>query len=43
MVKTKSEYNESYAKFTEEEMLKKKLIYAQRALERIQKLINNAA
>ena len=43
MVKTKSEFDESNAKLTEEDMLKKKLLYAQRALERIQKQLNGAA
>ena len=43
MVKTKSEFDESNVKLTEEEMLKKKLLYAQRALERIQKQLNRAA
>jgi len=43
MVKTKSEFDESNAKLNEEEMLKKKLINAQRALERIQKQLNMVA
>jgi len=43
MVKTKVEFDESQAKSTEEEILKKKLLYAQRALERIQKQLNIAA
>ena len=43
MVKTKSEYNESYNQFNEEEILKKKLMATQLALERIQKRIEKAA
>jgi transposase len=43
MVKTKSEFDESKAKQTEEDILKKKLIYAQKALERIQKQLDKAA
>ena len=42
-VKTKTEYNDSYDKITEEEILKKKLIIAQRALERIQLQLMNTA
>jgi transposase len=43
MVKTKQEFDESYAKQTEQDMLKKKLFSAQRALDRIQKQLNIAA
>jgi hypothetical protein len=43
MVKTKQEFNESHAKQTEEDMLKKKLVPAQRALDRIQKQLFKAA
>lgn len=43
MVKTKSEFDESHAKLTEEEMLKKKLLSAQRALDKIRKQLNMAA
>ena len=43
LVKTKTEYNDSYNKITEEEILKKKLIFAQRALERIQKQLKKTA
>jgi hypothetical protein len=43
MVKTKREFDESHAKLTEENMLKKKLLAAQRALDRIQKQLNSAA
>ena len=43
LVKTKTEYNDSYDKLTEEEILKKKLITAQRALERIQLQLKNTA
>jgi hypothetical protein len=43
MVKTKQEFDESHAKLTEEDMLKKRLSAAQRALDKIQKQINKAA
>jgi hypothetical protein len=43
MIKTKQEFDESHAKQPEEEMLKKKLLSAQRALDRIQKQLNSAA
>ena len=43
IVKTKTEYDDSFDKITEEDILKKKLINAQRALERIQKQIKKAA
>ena len=43
MVKSKSEFNQYHNQFNEEEMLKKKLMYAQRALERIQKRLDGAA
>ena len=43
LVKTKTEYNDSYNKITEEEILKKKLIIAQRALERIQNQLMKTA
>jgi hypothetical protein len=43
MVKTKQEFDESHAKQTEEDILKKKLLAAQSALDRIQKQLNKAA
>ena len=43
MVKTKQEFDESHTKLTEEDMLKKKLLATQRALDRIQKQLNRAA
>ena len=43
MVKTKSEYNDSEAKNTEEEILKKKILHAKRSLEKLQKQLNRAA
>jgi len=43
MVKTKTEFDESKAKCTEEEILKRKLRYAKKALERIQKQLEKAA
>ncbi|GHT78806.1 IS110 family transposase [Bacteroidia bacterium] len=43
MVKTKKEFDESHTKKNEEDMLKKKLLAAQRALDTIQKQLNNAA
>jgi transposase len=43
MVKTKQEFDESHTKQTEEDILKKKLVSAQRALERIQKQLGRAA
>ena len=43
LVKTKAEFDESLAKSTEEEILKKKLLQAHRALERIQKQLDRAA
>jgi hypothetical protein len=43
MVKTEQEFDESHAKLTEEDMLKKKLIAAQSALDRIQKQLNSVA
>jgi transposase len=43
MVSTKQEFDESHAKQTEEDMLKKKLLSAQRALDRIQKQLNCVA
>ena len=43
LVKTKTEYNDSYNKVTEEEILQKKLIIAQKALERIQNQLKKTA
>ena len=43
MVKTKSEFNDSNASINEEAILKKKLINAQKALDRIQKQLNMVA
>jgi len=43
LVTTKTEYNDSYDKVTEEEILIKKLKNAQRALERIQKQLKKTA
>jgi transposase len=43
LVKTKTEFDDSYAKITEEEILKKKLIITQRKLKKIQEQILKAA
>jgi len=43
MVKTKSEYNDSKSKNTEEEILKKKILNAKQSLEKLQKQLNKAA
>ena len=43
MVKNKSEFDESNARLNEEDMLKKKLLAAQRALDKIQKQLKKAA
>jgi len=43
MVKTKSEFDDSRTQFTEEEMLEKKLLNTQRALEKIKKQLKKAA